>query len=269
MSVQGGGGKKVPPGNTPVVRPRASGAGPAKSDKAPEKAPEVPADKPSARDAFSSDRARASMLHDGHASTTSGINIMVKVLEQSRANLAVEHKALAEQAAHAVELLLASGFSEATLERTRGELHSIRTRMRALRRRLMQVQRRLKLASANAGKIGDLNLAKLLASQLKQLQQLEPGMSRSLQVLHVVEQLSSEGGAGVSRTHVDHAPAPTGDALARLAPSASVSRAAAALLRGVHDVHPSNTPSLPAGDDATVRSLHELADALLGGAVRR
>jgi hypothetical protein len=202
-------------------------------------------------------------------SSTSGVNNMVRVLEQSRAKLALEHKALAEQAAGAVELLLASGFSEATLERTRGELHSIRTRMRALRRRLMHIQRRLKLASANAGKIGDLNLAKLLAAQLKQLQQLEPGVARSLHMLHVVEQLSSEGGAGVARTHVETEPGAVGDALARLAPSAIVSRAAASLLRGVQAEHAATPLNASTTDDPTARGLSELADALLGGAVRR
>lgn len=255
MSVQGGGGgKKVPPSWAQRVTPPTTPAG-------------KPADaKPAATaraDAFEGRfKSTGDRLDDAfaHASTASGIESLVRVLEAARGQLSAENRVLRDQAATIVERLVASGFAPAQLAQVRAELLELRKRMAALRKRLHHLQRRLKSAFAAAGKSGDANFAKLLGSQLDKLRQLEPGVSRALLALQTLEQAYSPFGDGstpVLRVHVGDAGTPElGDALVRTTPGAAAAQVLVQLMRaGANAAPPAPpaTPSTPALDG--VRSL--------------
>ncbi len=280
MTVGGGGGKKIPPGGPqkapkPPSTPPSTAADPGKTE-----APDKPAAAEQAlrTDAFeggfksmsrgTTDVTRLDAVLEGafaHASTPSGIESLVRMLEAARTQLAAEHRALREQAQSAVERLVQSGFSPAQLDKARHELLELRKKMAALRKRLHHLQRRLKTAFASAGKTGDANFAKLLGAQLSKLRQMEPGLSRALLALSTIEQAYgsfADGSTAVLRVHVGETGAGRlGDALAALAPGAAVSLASLTLLREGAGAAP------PAGDDVdapeALDGLRALTDALV------
>lgn len=230
MSVQGGGGgKKVPPSWAQRVTPQGAPAG--------KPAEARPAEKPKT-DAFEGRfKSTGDRLDEAfaHASTASGIESLVRMLEAARGQLATENRVLRDQAAGLVERLVQSGFSAAQLALVRAELLELRKRMAALRKRLHHMQRRLKSAYAAAGKVGDASFAKLLGAQLDKLRQLEPGVSRALLALQTIEQAYSpfsDGSTPVLRVHVGEDVTPeVGNALARMAPGATSSRLLVGLVR--------------------------------------
>ena len=230
MSVQGGGGgKKVPPSWAQRVTPQ--GAPPTKP--AETKAPAAPkTDAFEGRFKSTGDRLDEAFAH---ASTASGIQNLVRMLEAARGQLHAENRALRDQAASIVERLVQSGFAPAQLAKVRAELQELRKRLAALRKRLHHLQRRLKSAFAAAGKTGDTQYAKLLGSQLDKLRQLEPGVSRALLALQTIEQAYSpfsDGSPPVLRVHVGEDVTPeVGDALARMSPGAAASRLLVGLVR--------------------------------------
>ncbi len=230
MSVQGGGGgKKVPPSWAQRVQPQTS--------QPPKSAEAKPADRPKT-DAFegrfksTGDRLDEAFLH---ATSTSGIENLVRVLEAARNQLAGESRGLREQAASIVERLVQAGFSPAQVALMRAELLELRKRMAALRKRLHHLQRRLKSAFAAAGKVGDTGYAKLLGAQLAKLRQMEPGMSRALLTLQTIEQAYgpfADGSTPVLRVHVgEQLSTEVGGAVVRLAPGAAASRALVGMVR--------------------------------------
>lgn len=222
MSVQGGGGgKKVPPSWAQRVAPQGAPTG-----KPVEQRPAEPVRADAFEGRFKSTGDR---LDDAfaHASTASGIESLVRMLEAARGQLASESRVLRDQAAGIVERLVQSGFSPAQLALMRAELLELRKRMAALRKRLHHLQRRLKSAFAAAGKVGDTAYAKLLGAQLNKLRQMEPGVSRALLTLQTIEQAYSpfsDGSTPVLRVHVGDDLSPeVGSALVRLAPGAASS----------------------------------------------
>ena len=260
MSVQGGGGgKKVPPSWAQRVAPQATPVG--------KPAEARPAEKPKA-DAFEGRfKSTGDRLDEAfaHASTASGIESLVRMLETARGQLASENKALRDQANKIVERLVQSGFSPAQMALMRAELLELRKRMAALRKRLHHLQRRLKSAFAAAGKVGDTGYAKQLGAQLDKLRQMEPGVSRALLALQTIEQAYSpfsDGSTPVLRVHVGEAASPeVGDALAQLSPSAAATRLLVGLVRDGADAPPASSPAEPT--PASLDGVRALVLALL------
>ena len=273
MTVQGGGGRKVPPGGVPTT-PAASSTSTARPEKTtsstPTKAPSTP---PTAHDAFearvtdprlASERAALPMTE---APSTSGIDSMVRVLEDSRAQILDEHRAVREKLWRVVGDLARSGFERTLLDEKRAELVALRTRLGALRRRLQHIQRRLKTAMGKA-KPADADLGKALAGQLERLQKLEPGVERAFVALSAFEQaFGGEAFAGTSLKLVDDVSAEDrGNALARAVPGAAIAVGVAHLLGTAQPETPvsssSSSSSAPVGADP-IKNLQGLADVLL------
>lgn len=245
MSVQGGGGgKKVPPSWAQRVTPQALPAGKPVEQKPVEKAK---ADAFEGRFKSTGDRLDEAFAH---ASTASGIESLVRMLEAARGQLAGESRMLRDQAATIVERLVQAGFSPAQLALVRAELLELRKRMAALRKRLHHLQRRLKSAFAAAGKVGDTGYAKLIGAQLAKLRQMEPGMSRALLTLQTIEQAYGPFGDGsppVLRVHVGDDVRPhVGGAVVRLAPGAAASRVLLGMVRDGFGSAPPSHPEEPA-----------------------
>ncbi len=205
------------------------------------------------------------------ASTPSGIDNLVRVIDAARGQLAGENRTLRGQAQTIVERLVAAGFAPLQLERARAELFELRKRMAALRKRLKHLQRRLKTTFATAGKTGDAQLAKTLGAQLQRLQKLEPGMSRALLALQTIEQAYatfSDGSTPVLRLHVGENGAPdrVGRALAQLAPGAAIARTTLALLRdGPNASPPESDVAVDDDGDARLDGPRAFVRALLPG----
>lgn len=273
MTVQGGGGgRKVPPGSAPPTTARSeTGSTPPVKVTAPA-APAVPGKEAAPKDAFdarhtdprlSSERA-ALPMSDGH--TTSGINSMVRVLEDTRAQILDEHKALREKLQRVVGELARSGFERSLLDSRRDELTALRQRLSTLRRRLQHIQRRMKGALGKS-RTADADVTKNLTAQLERLQKLEPGVQRALVALSAIEQAcGGEAFAGSSLKLVGDASAEErGTALAHAMPGAAVAQGIAHLLAHAQPEQPLQSPSSsssPAGNDP-VENLQGLANALL------
>ena len=260
MSVQGGGGgKKVPPSWAQRVQPPTTQANKAAEPKAAER-PKTDAFE--GRFKSTGDRLDDAFLH---ATSTSGIENLVRVLEAARTQLSSESRALREQAASIVERLVQSGFSPAQVALMRAELLELRKRMAALRKRLHHLQRRLKSAFAAAGKVGDAAHARLLGAQLAKLRQMEPGMSRALLTLQTIEQAYGPFGDGstpVLRVHVGDQVSPeVSSAVVRLAPGAAASRVLVGMVRDGSNAPPPSSGTEPA--PPSLESMQALILALL------
>lgn len=298
MAVQGGGGgKKIPPGPPgapgpprPVTNPKAMAetTGPQKPVSAERPATatataEAPMAKElrSADDGFDSFKSVNSDIHRGlaseatldgafahAASTPSGIENLVRVIDAARTQLAGENRTLRGNAQSVLERLVASGFAPAQLEKAKQELAELRKRMAALRKRLKHLQRRLKTTFATAGKTGDAQLAKTLGAQLQRLQKLEPGMSRALMALQTIEQAYAtfaDGSTPVLRMHVGDGGGSEklGRALAQLAPGAAIARVTLGLLRDGPSSVALPSPALDDDGDARLDGPRSLVRALL------
>lgn len=292
MTVQGGGGgKKVPPGGPPRTPTNPKGThttGPQKpvtTGEAPKSEP--PKEAPVAGvakggdDSFDHFKSTNSDIHKGievtlegafahAASTPSGIDNLVRVIDAARGQLAGENRTLRGQAQSIVERLVAAGFAPSQLGLARAELFELRRRMAALRKRLKHLQRRLRSTFATAGKTGDAQLAKTLGAQLQRLQKLEPGMSRALLALQTIEQAYatfSDGSTPVLRVHVGENGAPdrVGRALTQLAPGAAIARATLSLLRDGPNASPEAAPSTDDDGDPRLDGPRALVRALLPG----
>lgn len=163
------------------------------------------------------------------AASPSGIDSMLRVLEDTRSQILDEHRTLKDHVAGLVGDLAARGFERAVLEERGAELTALRTRMAALRRRLQQIQRRLRAAASRA-RGGDANVSAQLAPHLERLRTLEPGLERALVALQMMEIAFVEpfGAQSVQVEGDDDAGA--GDALARSLPGAAMASGIARLL---------------------------------------
>jgi hypothetical protein len=212
------------------------------------------------------------------AHSMSGIENLVRLLESTRGQLLREHDVLHLEAQRCVELLSKTGFSEAQLATARAELAALRLKMQALRKRLQHLRRRLRSTHGRAGKTADANLGKALSEQLHILQAMEPGMSRALGALSVIEQAYgsfSDGSQAVFRTGSDGDPAPElVTTLAPLAPGAVVSQVLSSMItgqtmgqrEGQTEGQTEDQPTLAADANRhdTAVGLAAFADALLG-----
>jgi hypothetical protein len=289
----GGGGKKIPPGGPPVPPKAQKAEASTPGTKAPAKdAPTVT--KPAGKDAFvpKSDAGPFKSTTDVrlddaflHAVTPSGIENLVRMLESARTQLLGEHSKGRIEAQKLLEKLVQAGFSEAQLSSTRQELYELRKRMAAVRKRLQHLTRRLKSAFAQAGRTADANLQKTLSAQLERFKRLEPGLSKSLGALTLIEQAYSgfaDGSPPVLRARVEERTDNKGSAelvsaFAALAPGAVASHVLLGVLRAGHDATPSDLASsasasvgaprvTPAtdGEPAALGGLRAFARALTG-----
>jgi hypothetical protein len=277
-------GPKIPPGGGPPPKPSAPATTttgpqkPASSGKS-DAARTDPGEEPTAKEmpkgdsfesfrAFSRGTTDVTRLDDafGHASSPSGIENLVRMLDAARAQLLAEHKALRDVAQGVIERLVQSGFSTAQLERAKHELAELRKKMAALRKRLQHMQRRLKSAFASAGKTGDLNFAKQLGAQLDRLKKMEPGLERAMTALSTIEQAYgsfADGSTPVWKLSVGDGEIPSaklGEAIATFAPGAAVNKAALAMLRD-GPAAPAPKEEQPEGNEL-VDGMRALGDAL-------
>ena len=240
VTVQGGGGRKVPPGSTPGHLPSArtdpANAKKTTSPSTPPSAPPPSASPPPSRaDAFEVHRtdprmAERTVPSAGELPSTSGIDSMVRVLEDTRTQILDEHRALRAKIQRLVGELVAGGFERSLLDERRAELNSVRQRMSALRRRLQQIQRRLKTVVGKTRQ-ADAELGKQLSSQLDRLRKLEPGLQRALLALQLMEAAFVEPWSGSSHKIVGDIDAEArGSALARALPGQAVAVGIARLL---------------------------------------
>jgi hypothetical protein len=166
----------------------------------------------------------------GELPSTSGIDSMVRVLEDTRTQILDEHRALRAKIQRLVGELVAGGFERSLLDERRAELNSVRQRMSALRRRLQQIQRRLKTVVGKTRQ-ADAELGKQLSSQLDRLRKLEPGLQRALLALQLMEAAFVEPWSGSSHKIVGDIDAEArGSALARALPGQAVAVGIARLL---------------------------------------
>ena len=289
--MQGGGGRKIPPG---ASAPSSAARGD-KPTSTPPTATAQPATKPTPtakpRDGFdtkpdprlASERAAISSFE--HVPTTghSGIDSMVRVLEDSRTQILDEHRAVREKLQRVIGQLALAGFERGILDDKRAEIIALRTRLGALRRRLQHIQRRLKAAFGKA-RPGDADLSRVLAGQLERLQKLEPGVERAFVALSAFEQafgaLDRGAFSGSALKLVGDASAEDrGNALARAVPGAAVAVGIAHLLMTTSPQTPTpssssssssslapplSSPTLSADHDADpIANLQGLADLLL------
>jgi hypothetical protein len=183
----------------------------------------------------------------------------VRMLESARAQLLGEHSKGRIEAQKLLEKLVQGGFSEAQLTATRQELYELRKRMAAVRKRLQHLTRRLKSAFAQAGRTADANLQKTLSAQLERFKRLEPGLSKSLGALTLIEQAYSgfaDGSPPVLRARIEERTDNRGSAelvtaFATLAPGAVAADVMLGVLRAGPDAVPSGTASARVGAPAT------------------
>lgn len=197
----------------------------------------------------------------GELPSTSGIDSMVRVLEDTRTQILDEHRALRAKIQRLVGELVAGGFERSLLEERRAELNSVRQRMSALRRRLQQIQRRLKTVVGKTRQ-ADAELGKQLSSQLDRLRKLEPGLQRALLALQLMEAAFVDPWSGSSHKIVGDVDAEArGSALARALPGQAVAAGIARLL-----AEGTTTEGAPEPEDsssttpATVPSAHSAND---------
>jgi hypothetical protein len=153
---------------------------------------------------------------------------MIRVLEDTRAQILDDHRALRDTITRLVGELATRGFERAALEEHRSELNALRNRMAALRRRLQQIQRRLRAAAR--GRAADVDVGSQLAPHLDRLRSLEPGLQRAMLALQMMELVCVEPWSGQSVSVGGDDPAATGDALARALPGAVIAHGVAAFL---------------------------------------
>jgi hypothetical protein len=187
VTVQGGGGgKKVPSASTPKTAlpttPTTTTATTPTTKAATSAPPAVVVDGFEVGGLPTGER--ATPVFETH--TASGIDSMVRVLEETRANILDEHRLLRGRISKLVAELVRSGFEQSAMQERHAELQSLRTRMAALRRRLQQIQRRLKTVVGKT-KTNDAELGKQLTTQLDRLRKLEPGLERALLALQMME----------------------------------------------------------------------------------
>lgn len=264
MTVQGGGGgRKIPPGPPPAPPTRAA------TDKAPATTTTTKVaavSPPPARDGFESPRTdphrgAERSLPSLDAASPSGVASMVRVLEDTRAQILDEHRALRDKITRLVGELAARGFERAALEEHRSEITALRNRMAALRRRLQQIRRRLRTAAR--GRAADVDIGQQLAPHLDRLRNLEPGLQRAMLALQMVELVCVEPWSGQSVSVEGDDPTATGDALARALPGSVIARGVAALLATtegaavIDDDAPGSSSS-----DAAVARIAAIRDAI-------
>ncbi len=223
MTVQGGGGgKKVPAATTTPLKatPTTAASTPAKAT--PSSTTPAPQ---AAVDGFELGVPPVALpLPALETHSPSGIDSMVRVLEDTRANILDEHKQLRARISKLVAELVRSGFERSAMEERHAELQALRTRMAALRKRLHQIQRRLKTVVGKT-KSADVEMGKQLSTQLDRLRKLEPGLERALLALQMMEVAFVEAWGGhVVKVKVgdDGDAAAMGDAIANAAPGAAV-----------------------------------------------
>lgn len=232
----GGGGKKIPPGGTPPKTTTATPTTTKTPSTPPTSAP--PAPKPS--DGFersqtdprlASERAHLPPALETTTTTTSGIDSMVRVLEETRSQILDEHKLLREKSIRLVSELSKAGWERALVEQKRQELSDLRERLANLRKRLQHIQRRLKTALSKSHKHGDLDVNKAIAAHLEKMKRLEPGVQKALLALVAMEQaFAGSVDGGVLKLIGDASAEERGSALARLSPGSIIARATTSLL---------------------------------------
>ena len=287
MTIQGsGGGRKpgVPPQQTGATSGGDSGragADGAKGAKAPTPTtPTTPSTPPAHRDGFESGTNldprlaadRASLL--ATEANVSGIESMVRILEDTRTQILDEHRALRKKLQSVVKRLSEGRFEQSVLEEHGAELTSLRTRLSALRRRLQHIQRRLKNILARA-RLADADLGKVLAGQLSRLEKLEPGLDRALQALNAVEgAMQGDGNGAALEIDLDdgRTAEERGSALARAVPGGAVAQGITHLLStsspefpliGASDDDDDTLTSRPLTSDDAIARLERLASTLL------
>lgn len=269
MTVQGGGGgRKIPPGppTAPTTRPTPEqSAGADKTDKAAPTTKAAVVSPPPPKDGFealSTDPRRGAerSLPSLDASSPSGVASMVRVLEDTRAQILDEHRALRDKITHLVGELAARGFDRAALEEHRSELTALRNRMAALRRRLQQIQRRLRAAAR--GRAADVDLGTQLAPHLDRLRSLEPGLQRAMLALQMVELVCVEPWSGQSVSVGGDDATAAGDELARALPGAVIARGVAAFLASAEGAPLDTGGDAPSPRDPALARIAAIRDAI-------
>ncbi len=212
MTVQGGGGgRRIPPGAggtpakpTPSTNDAQTKTSTTKETAKPSSQPPAPASPSTTRDAFDAEGRTVERAIALEAPSTSGVDSMVRVLEDTREKILLEHTQVRLSLARLIGELVVQRFEASIFEAHREDILAHRTRMSALRRRLRQVQRRLKTLGKGH---------KLIGPHLERLQELEPGISRALLALQLVEAAFVEGSN--SHKHGGDISAAAGDAFAR------------------------------------------------------
>jgi len=270
VAVSGGGGRKVPPGGP---SPPATSSSPTEKKPAstPPKAAATPptsAPPPSARDGFegmtSDPRVPVERLAAPEVVTTSGVDSMVRVLEDTKTQILEEHKHLRAKLSRLIAELVANRFERSALEERRADILALRTRLAALRKRLSQIQRRLK--TVGRARHADADLSKQLSTQLDKLRKLEPGLARALLALQLMEAAVLEGAGGSVFKHGGAIDADVGDELARSTPGQHVVAGVVGLL-GAGDASATaaaSAPSTPAAPKDGLAALRDVASALKG-----
>lgn len=243
MTIQGGGGSKKPGGVPPTATPPSTPSAPTSTPSAPKPAPptaaapQKPAPTPPG-DAF--ERSGPHKASEGHgpletaSTTTSGVDNMVRLLEDTRAQILNEHAQLRERSIKLVQALARAGFERSVIEARRDELAQLRDRMAHLRKRLQQIQRRLKATLAKTQKHGDIDVSVVVAAHLEKMQKLEPGVQRALLALLALEQAFAGvvDGAVIALAGDESKSAGRSALLARQSPGSIVAHATATLLTG-------------------------------------
>ncbi|MDP2343392.1 MAG: hypothetical protein Q8O67_20710 [Deltaproteobacteria bacterium] len=274
----GGGGKKIPPGGQPLPSTPPTTATTATAKPAATTTPAAPtAPPPAAPDGFESAKtdpryaSQRAGLPSSDPPSVSGIDSMVRILEETRWQILDEHKALREKAIKLVQALAQSGFERALVDQKRTELAELRQRLAALRKRLQHIQRRLKTTLSKTAKQGDVDLSKSIAAHLDKMKKLEPGVQRALLALLALEQaFAGVVDGGVLKLVGDATAEARGSALARMGPGSLVARATTALLRGKPEraLLTASTEGMPVAepvndDDAGLPGLRAVAETLL------
>lgn len=210
---------------------------------------------------------RAGVPASDAPATVSGIENMVRILEDTRTQILDEHQALRDQACKLVKALAEAGFERSLLDAKSAELTQLRLRLAALRKRLQHIQRRLKAAVGKSAKHGDIDISKSMQAHLDKMKKLEPGVQRALLALLAMEQAcGSVVDGGVLKLVGDVSAQERGSALARLAPHSMAARATTALLTGKSEraLGPGASASANTVDDvAGFAGLRAVAETLL------
>ncbi len=289
MTIQGGGGgRNVPPGTprtTTSEKPSYAGLPSTQSASPPTSTTQgiPPASTKGStsanRDGFEASRfsdprlktERAALPVPHDATSNSGIESTVRLLEGRHDEILDEHRALRDQVAVLLADLSRGGFERTAIGLRRAEVLALRARLAEQRHRLRQIKRRLKAVVERSARVGDIDVSRTLQGHLDKMKRLEPGVQRTLAALAAMEQamaglLDGTGPAAVATTGLpvdagtarDH-----GTALARVVPAATVAVAIAELLAPSSSPPTTSSPLDVDTDDPTVRGLQAFAEQLL------
>jgi len=300
VTIQGGGGRGVPPGGppkstsmerAPVSTPSVAPVG--VTSKQGSQPPSSSSPARGAKDGFEAGRpvdprlaSEPATLPVAEHASHSGIESTIRLLEARRDEILDDHRALREQAWKLVGELARGGFDRVAVDARRAELAALRERLAYQRRRLQQIRRRLRTAMQRSSKHGDVDVSRAIQAHLEKMKKLEPGVQKALHALVAMEQafagaLDAAGQPAPSTA----SPPPTslsvahGDALAQVVSGAVVAVGVAQLLASSSapssapssaskappsaSAAPSSASAAPSPSEQALRSLRAFADQIL------